>query len=63
MTVITDGHREQATAELAQLTPVERDRLLEGMYAAFLAYEDNPRELAQFAFETTAVVCMGKLGA
>lgn len=61
--MITDAHREQATTELAALTPDERDTLLRSMYTAFLAYEDNPPALAQFAFETTAVVSMGKLGA
>lgn len=60
--MITDAHREQATRELAKFTPAQKDGLLCGIVAAFYAYENDTR-LLDFAYETTALIELGKLGA
>ena len=61
--MITDAHRAQAATELAKFTPAQKDGLLLGIVAALFAYERDPAALAQYAYETTAVIELGKLGA
>ncbi|TQS30073.1 hypothetical protein [Microbispora sp. KK1-11] len=60
--MITDAHHEQAATELAKFTPAQQAGLLRGIVAAFYAYENDPR-LLDFAYETTALIDLGKLGA
>lgn len=61
--MITDAHREQAATELAKFTPAEKDGLLHDIVAAFFAYERDPAALAHYAYERTAVIELGELGA